>query len=94
MGRRPNLSLRFPSMGEKINCIMANENISHPLYTEALLRSPPARWLMYFGRIGMMIPNPITSKRRVMKMNPNAGFLVVDIALRLIFAQRNKLLPG
>jgi hypothetical protein len=62
-------------MGEKINCIMANENIRKPPYLLASATDPPIMPDNNLGITGMIIPNPITSIKSVKNINPIAAFL-------------------
>jgi hypothetical protein len=80
IGLRPKRSLRLPSTGENRNCIMAKANMSQPPYTDASLMLPPISSLISLGNTGMMIPKPVTSMRRVTKMNPKAAFLGCDMS--------------
>lgn len=95
IGRRPKRSLRLPSIGENKNCMIEKENISQPLYNDALLKSLPTKWLIYLGITGNIIPNPITSNNRVMKINPSAGFLLFLIFFKFIPAnEQNRKFVG
>ena len=78
-GRLPKWSLRLPSMGENMSCMIEKESISQPLYSDALLKSLPISWLINLGRMGIIIPKPMTSSRRVINMNPSAGLCDLDI---------------
>src|SRR5690606_31960893 len=76
MGLRPYLSLKPPITGAAKNCTNAYENISHPPYSEASLSPSPLSSIISFGKTGIIIPRPITSIKRVTKINPTAAFFL------------------
>src|SRR4030095_14737703 len=73
-GRRPNLSDKTPSTGEKKNCISANTVPKTPFQVAAELMLPPRKSRINFGNTGAINPSASMSSMTVTKMNGIAAW--------------------
>jgi hypothetical protein len=75
--------------------IAAKANINQPPYTEASLMPPPVNSIINLGITGIIIPKPITSINKVIKIKLNAGFLAVinsiDKRSNIIRKEKNRM---
>ena len=58
---------------------MEKMNINKPPQRAAVLKSPCTNSAIKVGKMGMMMPNPVTSINKVMKMKVSPAFLFSDI---------------
>src|SRR5207249_9349229 len=68
-GRRPNLSDKTPSTGEKKNCISAKTVPKMPFHFAAEFMLPPRKSRINFGNTGAINPSASMSSMTVTKMN-------------------------
>lgn len=62
--------------GAKMNWKNAYANINHPPIVLALLKFSPVNSIIKSGITGIIIPMPMTSSNKVMKIKPTAAFLL------------------
>src|SRR5882724_1777265 len=72
-GRRPKRSDHAPSMGEKMNCMLAQARPNQPIMEDARAKSPPSKLRMRSGKMGAMMPKERKSNATITRIKANTA---------------------